>query len=81
VISGILGRGSRSLISLNPIGSVLSKCGAPLRWGKSVPLEDVFLLTLVIVAFVIFALALAYGSAVASGTRKSPKVVKDSAKS
>lgn|GEM_PF-2588529 len=48
--------------------------------GKSVPLEDVFLLTLVIVAFVTFALALAYGSAVASGTRKSPKVLKDPAK-
>lgn len=45
------------------------------------PLGDVFLLTLIIVAFGTFALALAYGSAVASGTRKSPKAVKDSAKS
>jgi len=46
-----------------------------------VPTEDIFLLILIVAAFVAFAVALAYGSAVAGGTEKAPQALQDSAKS
>jgi hypothetical protein len=44
------------------------------------PPEDIFLLTLVIAAFAAFAVALAYGSAIASGTEAVPPALPDSTK-
>jgi hypothetical protein len=48
-------------------------------WEDVVPPEDIFLLTLVVAAFAAFAVALAYGSAIASGTEEAPPA--DSTKS
>jgi flagellar basal body-associated protein FliL len=48
---------------------------------KAVPTGDVFWLILIVAAFVVFAVVLAYGSAVAGGAEKAPQSSQGSTKS